>query len=333
MGVISSIFARKVVAAAKVDLDKTELLRSAGIDPDAAPELAQMVQETDYYTLLEKLANAEAGHPRFQIKSGASMRCEDYGAFGMAWKAAPNLRGSFERAERYSRLLTSVSTYTLQADDNDAYLILHRDGHRRGLQLSNEATLASITTISREVSVNAFNPRAVYFKHEAPPSIRDYEEFFGCKVVFSSDRNALLLSPRVLDQKNRLGDKAMSRFFNSILNQELDKIGTDRPIKELVQMQISQSFSGGAPRMRDVAQSLGMSERTLHRRLAKLGLTFQTLVEKSRRQMAEGLLQQTQYSLAEVAFLTGFSEQSAFTRAFKRWVGCTPASFRQERRA
>ena len=333
MGVISSVFARKVVAAAEIDLDKTQLLRSAGIDPRAAPELAQMMQEDDYYTLLEKMAEAEGGQPRFQIKSGASMRCEDYGAFGMAWKSATNLRGSFERAERYSRLLTSVSTYTLQSDDNDAYLILHRDGHRRGLQLSNEATLASITTICREVSGTVFNPRAVYFKHEAPPSTRDHEEFFGCNVVFSSDRNALLLSPRMLDQQNRLGDKAMSQFFNSILNQELDKIGIDRPIEELVQMQISRSFSGGVPRMGDVAHSLGMSERTLHRRLAKLGLTFQTLLETSRRQMAEGLLQQTQYSLAEVAFLTGFSEQSAFTRAFKRWLGCTPASFRQDRRA
>lgn len=333
MGVISSVFARKVVAAAKIGLDKTELLRGAGIDPDAAPEIAQMIQETDYYTLLERLADAEVGQPLFQIKSGALMRCEDYGAFGMAWKAAPNLRGSFERAERYSRLLTSVSTYTLQADDNDAYLILHREGHRRGLQLSNEATLASITSIVREVTVNQFNPRAVYFKHAAPPSIRVYEDFFGCKVVFSSDRNALLLNSRTLGQQNRLGDKAMSRFFNSILNQELDKIGTDRPIEERVQMQISQSFSGGVPRMRDVAHSLGMSERTLHRRLAKLGLTFQMLVENSRRQMAEGLLQQTHYSLAEVAFLTGFSEQSAFTRAFKRWVGCTPAAFRQQRQA
>lgn len=329
MGAISSVFARKVIAAAMVDLDKTALLRGAGVDPDAAPEIAQMVQEDDYYTLLETLADAEGGSPQFQIKAGASMLCEDYGVFGMAFKAATSLAGSFERAERYSMLLTSVSTYTIEADDNDAYLFLHREGDRRGLQLSNEATMASIVSICREVSLDVFNPRAVYLKHEAPPSTKFYEDFFGCKMIFSADRNALLLSRRMLDQPNRLGDKSMSLFFNSILDQELEKVGTDKPIEELVQMQISRSFSEGVPKMNDVAHSLGMSERTLNRRLAKLGLTFQSLVETSRQQMAEGLLRRTQYSLAEVAFLTGFSEQSAFTRAFKRWVGRTPASFRQ----
>lgn len=333
MGAISSVFVRKVVAAADVDLDKTDLLLSVGVDPNAAPELAQMVAEDDYYTLLETLANAEGDQPKFHINAGASMRCEDYSAFGMAWKAATTLRGSIERAERYSRLLTSVSTYTIEVDDEDAYMFLHREGSRRGMLLSNEATLASITSIIREVSVAPFRPRAVYLKHEAPQSIKHHEDFFGCKVIFSSDRNALLLSRKMLEQKNKLGDKAMSQFFNSILDQELDKIGIGQPIEELVQLQISRSFSEGVPKMSDVAHSLGMSERTLHRRLAKPGLTFQSLLEKSRQQMAEGLLQQTRYSLAEVAFLTGFSEQSAFTRAFKRWAGCTPASFRQERRA
>lgn len=71
-----------------------------------------------------------------------------------------------------------------------------------------------------------------------------------------------------------------------------------------------------------------MGGRTLQRRLSERGYSFQTLVDESRRQLAEQLLQQTDYSLAEVAFMTGFSEQSAFTRAFKRWAGQTPRSFR-----
>ena len=71
-----------------------------------------------------------------------------------------------------------------------------------------------------------------------------------------------------------------------------------------------------------------MSGRTLQRRLSEQGYSFQNLVDESRRQLAEQLLQQTDYSLAEVSFMTGFSEQSAFTRAFKRWAGQTPRSFR-----
>jgi AraC-like DNA-binding protein len=82
-----------------------------------------------------------------------------------------------------------------------------------------------------------------------------------------------------------------------------------------------------------VARRLGQSERTLQRRLGEEGLSFQKLVDDARRELAEGLLAKSHYSLAEVAFLTGFSEQSAFNRAFKRWMNQTPAAYRESHRA
>ena len=80
--------------------------------------------------------------------------------------------------------------------------------------------------------------------------------------------------------------------------------------------------------MADIARRLAMSERTLHRRLAEKEVSFRTQVDLTRRELAENMLGQSSYSLSEVAFLTGFSEQSAFNRAFKRWQGQTPRSFR-----
>jgi AraC-like DNA-binding protein len=82
--------------------------------------------------------------------------------------------------------------------------------------------------------------------------------------------------------------------------------------------------------MAEIAHGLGLSARSVHRRLSDHGMNFQTLTEQTRRDLAEGLLQDESRSLAEIAFLTGFSEQSAFTRAFKRWVGTTPASYRKD---
>jgi AraC-like DNA-binding protein len=82
------------------------------------------------------------------------------------------------------------------------------------------------------------------------------------------------------------------------------------------------------PGLSDIASSLGMSARTLQRRLADEGHSFQSLVDRARQDLAQQLLKETDYSLAEIAFLTGFSEQSGFTRAFKRWAGQTPRSYR-----
>jgi AraC-like DNA-binding protein len=81
--------------------------------------------------------------------------------------------------------------------------------------------------------------------------------------------------------------------------------------------------------MADIARRLGLSARSFHRRLAEQGLSFQTLTEDTRREIAIGMLRDDQYALSEIAFLTGYSEQSAFNRAFKRWMGVTPAHYRK----
>lgn len=257
------------------------------------------------------------------------MRCDDYGAFGLAWKSATNLQGSYERAERYARVLTSVSTYAVEEVAQGAFMHLHRGGDRRlGMRLSNEATIASIVSISQQVSTELFNPLAVYFKHPAPKDIEDHEAYFGCPIHFDTDRDALLVSHESLQTPNQLGDESISNFFDTHLEAELSKLADPNSLEHRIRIYISRCLSEGVPTISDVAGHFGMSGRTLQRRLSELGYSYQTLVDESRRQLAKRLLQQTDYSLAEVAFMTGFSEQSAFTRAFKRWAGQTPRSFR-----
>ena len=85
--------------------------------------------------------------------------------------------------------------------------------------------------------------------------------------------------------------------------------------------------------MAGVAKRLAMSERTLQRRLADRDLSFKAIVETTQKQLAENLLRHGRYSLADVAYLTGFSEQSAFNRAFKRWTDQTPTEFRTHRQS
>jgi AraC-like DNA-binding protein len=262
------------------------------------------------------------------------MRCDDYGAFGLAWKSATTLRGSFDRAERYGLVLTSVSVHEVESTVGGAFLHLHREGERcLGLRLSNEATLASIASISREVASGPFRPQEVHLKHPAPDSVSAHEAYFGCTVHFGSEREGLLVSEATLRTPNRLGDPAIVDFFDTHLDGELeqldDSVGLERRVRDLV----TTSLSEGVPLLSDVSSRLAMSGRTLQRRLAEQGTSFQTLVDDARRDLAKRLLQDTDYSLIEVAFMTGFSEQSALTRAFKRWVGRTPGAFRAESRA
>ena len=331
MGQITSLFAYKVADQASPGVETADLLRGLGLNPDAPIDSKLMLASEDYYEFFAELVRRDPDGVSLPLRTGGTMRCDDYGAFGLAWKSATDLKGSYARAERFGRRLTNVSTYEVERTQEGAYLHLNRAGERDlGLRVSNEATLASITSISREVSTAQFSPLAVFFKHDAPETIEAHEAYFGCPTHFGSDRDALLLSDDALSAKNRLGDESTSAFFDRYLETEeiayAGVVSLDRQVRSAV----TSCLSEGVPTVSDIAARLGMSARTLQRRLAEEGRTYQELVDRARRELARALLRDTQYSLADVAFLTGFSEQSTFTRAFKRWSGQTPRSFRLE---
>lgn len=334
MGTVTSLFVRKMVAAAVPEVAGAGLLRSIGLSPDATLDPKAMVAADAYYDLIERIA-AQTDATELPLRTGASMRCDDYGALGLAFKSAPTLGGSYARVARYAQLWTSVVQYELEPAGSRTWFVVHRSGTQRlGLRLSNEATLASATAIAREVSPNgAFSPDEVHFKHAAPSSIAGHQRFFGCPVFFESARDAMLISKETLDSPNKLGDMGITQFLLRHLDQELAQVADLQSLEDQTKAVIARALSEGMPQMVDVARRLGMSVRSLHRRLANHGLTFQTLTGDTRRELAEGLLRDERYSIAEIAFLTGFSEQSSFNRAFKRWVGATPATFRKRKQS
>ncbi|MEO1059263.1 MAG: helix-turn-helix transcriptional regulator, partial [Actinomycetota bacterium] len=113
------------------------------------------------------------------------------------------------------------------------------------------------------------------------------------------------------------------------LDEQLRVALAERGLEARVRHVIANGLADGVPPMRVVASRLGMSERTLHRRLADDDLRYQNLVVEVRRTLATAMLTSTDHTLVDIAFMTGFSDQSAFQRAFKRWTGRTPLSVRR----
>lgn len=329
MGYVTSLFARKMVAAAGDTIDGAAFLSGAGIDPDGPWDPKAMIPAAAYYDMLEQIAT-EVDVTELPLRTGASMRLDEYGALGLAFKAATTLGGSYARVERYARLWTGVVEYELRPDPDGTLFVLHRAGERRlGLRLSNEATLASSISLARQVSPVPVVPRQVFVRHGAPGSVAAHEAWFGCPVHFDAGMDAILFSPETLAQPNILGDEGISRYLASHLDAELAEIAPEVTLVARAKDTIAQAPNEGSPRMVDIARALGLSVRSFHRRLSEHGVSFQTLTEDTRRDLAIGLLRDDRYSMAEIAFLTGFAEQSSFTRAFKRWVGQTPASYRK----
>ena len=329
MSQITSLYVHKVLEQVSAGVPTADLLECLGMQPGAPIDTKKMVPSDAYYDFFAELSLRDPYGLSLPLRIGAGMCSNDYGAFGLAWKSAPNLRGSYLRSERYGRVLGSAEAYTLQATNDGWFFNLEKAGDGRlGMQLSNEASMSAVDVISKEVSTAAFMPLAVFLKHPARGDTAVYEDHFGCPVHFESGRDALLVSEESIGAPNKLGDETIARFFDAHLAQEVASLADDHNLEQTVRYAVANVLSEGVPTLSLSASELGMGSRTLQRRLSEHGHSFQSVVDMARKDLAQRLLRETEYGLAEVAFLTGFAEQSGFTRAFKRWAGQTPRSYR-----
>jgi len=327
---ISSFFVRKNIAQAQDLADTAELYALVGLEPGCT-DTSATIDSSDYFALLEAMAELETPDIGFHMRTSGSMRCEEYGAVGLAWKSAPTLRHSFSRMDRYSRQYNKIAAF-MQEEDSDLVRWTHvaATPPRLGSFLSTEAALGTFISLCREATRPDFAPEGVEFRHNPIGTTRAVESYFGCPVRYGAKRDALVFTAAQFDSPNTIGDESIWRFFSSHLQEIFpDKQDTDFVDRQVV-VEIANALSNGVPTLPQIADQLNIGSRTLQRRLSERGLTFQDLVDEARRRLARKLLANTCYSLAEIAYLAGFSDQSAFTRAFKRCFGQTPRAYREE---
>jgi AraC-like DNA-binding protein len=304
-------------------------LEKAGLSRETLADPASRVLVAQHHALFEALAESERPEIAFHMRTSASMRCEDFGTLGLTMRSAPTLRSSIERLERYARLFNSYSVFDFEEKGEEAWWTNSRAAESVGARLSNEAALGTFVALWRDANGDDFTPARVQFMHEPVGSLAPLEAHFRCPVTHGAPLDAIVIRGEDLDRPNRVGDRHIWNFLRSHLEESLGATEEDRIDREVV-IHVAKSLSDGVPRLEQVARHLGVGSRTLQRRLSELGHSYQSLVDEARREVALRLVAEGRQSLIEVAFLTGFAEQSSFTRAFKRWSGTTPRAFREE---
>ncbi len=318
---------RRIAEVSSGPESRDQLLKSVGLSPHADPigRRHEIVEEDAYYDILER-ATAEEDFA-LPFRYAGTVEVDDFGALGLAFKTASSVREALLRMVRYILVLSDTVEYELRDVADGGAFVLNRPSHRRGARLANECALAADISLLRQITGTKMTPIAVSFRHRQPKSTKHHRAFFGCPVRFDDRVNALHLSNENLQTRTRLADEGLSAFILATLD-EMKRAKTERTLPAQVHRAVTDSLPDGGHNKPQIARRLGMSERTLHRRLAEHGETFQAIASRARREAAESLLANGASSLAEVAFLTGFSDQSAFTRAFKTWTGQTPRKFR-----
>lgn len=306
-------------------LASLELSREVLHDPDAS------VPEDAVYGHLERVhAHLEGDRfAEFVVELARQHQTTTLGLPGFAVRTAHTVRDGLAVLHRYQHLTNTLATFDLVERDDVARLTEHRLGPPSlGSRLATDVSMMVSVQIARELAEGEFTPTAVELRSPDPvPSA--YLEHAGCPVHPGAPDGAMTFPRTLLEQPLPTANADMRAYFEAELDKR-DKVSRATPpiVIELRRV-LADQLMRGLPSLASAAEALGISSRTLQRRLSAEGASFADVLEKLRRDLAKAYLHNPTYTASEVAFLLGYSETSSFYRAFRRWTGTTPEAYRK----
>ena len=284
----------------------------------------------DIFFDLHEMLDQKLG-PGFSVRVGQQMKMDDYGILGLSWKTCTHAGEIFERCERYFKLLSNTYLFKVEKEGAISKIYLFRDAYRRGVELSNEATFSATVVVLKAITETNIVPLSISFKHSVPRDLKSYHDGFKCPILFDQPHNFMVYKTTDLETRTAKADISINKFLVERVEEETEGIETSSiKIAADVENLIKDALPSGIPSIIQIGEYMGMSSRTLTRRLSENGITFRELVKQTQEKISKNLLKNSSSTVGEIAFQTGFSEQSAFNRAFKRWTGQSPTSFRKK---
>ena len=189
------------------------------------------------------------------------------------------------------------------------------------------STLGALV-LARRVTNTPLVPRAVWFKHRAPARTATHLRLFGVAPAFEQPETALVFDARALSLPIRGAEPGLATYLDAYARDVLARLPADDDLASAVERAVTTSLARGVPDVESIATQLGMSARTLQRRLTEAQTSYQAIVDRARKQLALRYLEDDRLPLAEIGFLVGFADPSNFHRAFRRWTGETPSAYR-----
>jgi AraC-like DNA-binding protein len=306
------------------------LFRAAGIDPKIISDPRAYMARPQSELLIRTLA-AKIPDPAFGLEAAQCWHPSNLGALGYAWLSSSTLRTALKRLVRYWRLVSAEVAVRLD-ESPDGIEFVHLPPQRDALldAIRGDMVMAFLCAMCRANFGAAFSPRRVAFRHAAPADSGPYRAFFGCPVSFGADANRLRIGRAEADHPLPTGNRELAAMHDRVLVAQLARLDkTD--VMARFRASLLERMTSGELSEDNLARDLNMSRRSLQRRLAEAEATYQSLVDETRRDLALRYLEDPQKSATDIAFLLGYSQQSAFTRAFRRWTGTSPSEYRSSK--
>ena len=309
-------------------IDPEPLFREAGVDPESMDDPLVRYPGKEARLVWTRVSEM-LDDPAFGLTIAQVWQPSDFHALGCAFMASATLRDALNRLIRYNAVVYDVISYSLAERDDRAVLTYSSEfGELDEPAILEDARWAVVLDACRRVYGAGLDPLEVAFWHAEPVSATgEFLAYFRCPLRFGEPVASMTFPAEVLDRPLSASNRELALALDGVLSEFVRK-QQHANIVSRTKSVISNYLPSGNLTSELVAGELHISSRGLQRKLAAEDTTFRKLVEAVRKELAESYLADGSFTLLEISYLLGFSEQSAFSRAFKRWTGFTPQAFR-----
>ena len=327
-------FAARCAAAAlrKHNIPVEPLLRRAGISRQAFDSRQHRISAAAQGAFLECAAEAlDDGAFGLHLAEAANPR--EAGLLFYVASASKNLSEALAHFERYLRIVNEAVRLQLKrAPDGVVGEFSFAGVARHGARQNVEFGIAVIIKGLRELVGRNFRPTRVTFAHPRSSHLREFERFYLCPVEFAASSDQLSFSRETLALPLITEDLYLLEAIQPLCEEAARERRTvPGSLRNSVENQVQKLLPHGSAERRTVAKALGMSTRTLSRRLADEDTTFEDVVDRLRQSLALQYIKERELSLSQIAWLIGYEGSTSLNHAFRRWTGRSPSAMRSER--
>jgi len=306
--------------------DPAPLYRKAGINPALLKKSDARI-DISHVDELWRLAAELLDDPCFGIKMTNNWHPSYVGALGYAWCASSTLRTAFNRVVRYVHVVSE--DLNIKLADTPAGLKVIADLGKSVFTLPqhHDVVLSVLMHMCRYNYGNELMPTEVCLAHAKPPCAKTISDYFRIPVVYNAPVSSFTLAKSDVDKILTTGNKELALLHDEFLMKYLIEIKKGDIVQQ-IQSVIIENLPSGNVTDNLIARELNLSERSLQRKLKERGTSFRRVLDNVREMAAIQYIKNPVNSMSDIAFLLGFSEQSAFSRAFKKWTGTSPIKYR-----
>jgi len=308
-----------------LDIDADEVLRRSGLDPKKLykPNLrTQFSAQPKFWQAAVELS----GDPSIGLHLGENMPVYKGQILEYLLLSSATFGDGLKRILNYQRLISDAMHGQL-TEHPEPFLSNYFSDHQYMTPHLAEAMVVSLIRFLRSVTDDKFKPLRISFTHGPNTDLQEYLRVFQCPVEFNTKQFKLYFPREILGYRCPYAEPELLSMHVQNANQHIETLQKHDLIVE-VRNQIGALLESGDISLETIARELNISPRQLRHQLNLAGTSLQRIINQHRKSLSKRLLSQTDESIDEIVYLTGFSEPSTFYRAFKRWEGITPIEYR-----